>query len=324
MVSGSGTVLNQLDENGSEDFFLHNEFPENPSNCSRAPSSIGNIGSRDYLTSDDVKLDDVNLRKIDSTTIIEAFKEGDGTQKLDKETYVRTLATAVGFEPSTLMEAFRKAAVAERLEKEKYFETIAAALGVDLTIVLEAFNKVADVEKLDNESYIRHLATELGVDSSTIMEAFKKVADKQKLNIATCVKTVGTALGFDEERYSDFARVNINNALNTDDARFDGLVTTLGTTTSNSNIKAFVKMTLNSSVLSSLRVKDLPEWVGAKLLSLLRLQRKRNQKLALSKKNRVAGSGSLRGTENMDSRESSGNKELDSEDFEAGKIALLS
>lgn len=324
MVSGSGTVLNQLDENGSKDFFLHSEFPENPSNCSRAPSSIANIGSRDYLTSDDVKLDDVNLRKIDSTTIIEAFKEGGGTQKLDKETYVRTLATAVGFEPSTLMEAFRKTAVAERLEKEKYFETIAVALGVDLTIVLEAFKKVADVEKLDNESYIRHLATELGVDSTTIMEAFKKVADKQKLNIATCVKTVETALGFDEERYNDFTRVNINNALNTDDARFDGLVTTLGTTTSNSNIKAFVKMTLNSSVLSSLRVKDLPEWVGAKLLSLLRLQRKRNQKLALSKRNRVTGTGSLRGTENMDSRESSGNKELNSEDFEAGKIALLS
>ena len=92
IVSGSGTVLNQIDENDSEQ-----TSPQSHSNRGNTQSTLGDVGSRDYLKSDDVKVEDVKLREIDSFTMMEAFKEVADIQKLDKETYVRTVAEVLGF-----------------------------------------------------------------------------------------------------------------------------------------------------------------------------------------------------------------------------------
>ncbi|KAL9959287.1 hypothetical protein ACROYT_G032598 [Oculina patagonica] len=163
IVSGSGTVLDQIDEDGFEDSRVRT-------------SSLRDAPSRDYLTSDDVVLEDLSLGVIDSRTKIEAFK------------------------------------------------------------VLHIEGEMTD------EEYVR------------------KVAD---------------ALGFNEEQYNKFARVNINMEIKMNDAGLGG--------------KTSVISRLDLSMLDSMTVKDLPEKIRVKLLSILRLQRqrKRRQKQALANKKKA-------------------------------------
>lgn len=172
IVSGSGTVLDQIVENDSED----NTSRSNPARGRTALLRDG--ASHDYLTSDDVVLEELNLGVIDSGTKIEAFK------------------------------------------------------------VLHTEGKMTD------EEYVR------------------RVAD---------------ALGFDEEQYNNFARVNVIIEIKGNDKGLDH--------------KTSVISRLDLSMLDYMTVKDLPEKIRLKLLSMLRLQRqrKRRQKKALANKKKTAG-----------------------------------
>ena len=247
---------------------------------------MGNEASRDYLMSDEVKLEDVNLREIDSTTIIEAFKEVADPKKLDKGTYVRTLAASLGVDSPKLADILKEVGDAAKLNKKAYYQTIAAAaLGVETTELKEALGDdsttiIDDALKADKEAYVQNMAAALGVETTALKEAF-----------------------FDEERYNDYARVNVSKTDNKSDEKvnkarqrdvdfkkdesYEDLTTTLASATARLSVNSSVRLILNSSVLNSLKVKDLPEQVQLKLLSLLRLQRKRKQKQTLSNKNKV-------------------------------------
>lgn len=255
----------------------------------------------------------MSLREIDSTTIIEAFKEVADAKKLDKGTYVKTLAATLGVDPPKLMDILKEVGDAAKLDKMAYFRTIAAAaLGIDSTKLTDAFKEVDEAAKLDKEGYLQTIAAALGVDSTTIMEAFKKVdalkADKEAYvqNMVAALGVESTALKeafFDEDGYNDYARVNVSKTGNKSDEKtnktrhgdpdfkrdesYEDLTTTLASATARLSVNSSVRLILNSSVLNSLKVKDLPEQVKLKLLSLVRLQRKREQKQALSSKNKV-------------------------------------
>ena len=152
-----------------------------------------------------------------------------------------------------------------------------------------------------------------------MIEVFKEVADSQKMDSETYLKKVAEALGFDEDQYNDFARVNVfktvnknteNGESNCDDTTIEIEVTE----TTDMDGKASVRSILNSSILQSMTVKDLPERIREKLMSLLRLQRKRRQKQALSNKRRASDIGQT-DPENSANYSNAVSKELCGEDI---------
>ena len=92
------------------------------------------------------------------------------------------------------------------------------------------------------------------------------------------IRRLSDALGFDEEQYNNFARVNVN-------------VDIEGIGEEDLDDKTSVISKLDLSMLDDVTVKDLPEKIRIKLLSMLRLQRqrKRRQMRALANKKKTAG-----------------------------------
>lgn len=116
------------------------------------------------------------------------------------------------------------------------------------------------------------------IDSGTKTEALKIFRTEEKMTHKEYIRRLSDAFGFDEEKYHDFARLNMNIDMR-DTAEED-----LDNETS-------VISRLDLSVLDKMTVKDLPEKFRLKLLSLLRLQRqkKKRQIKALANKKRTAG-----------------------------------
>ena len=102
------------------------------------------------------------------------------------------------------------------------------------------------------------------IDSGTKIEALRVLrTDGQTLD-EDYVRKVADALGFSEEQYNDFARVNINKESEDYGVELEG--------------KTSVKSRLDLSMLDDIIVKDLPEIIRTKLLSILRLQRQRKRR----------------------------------------------
>ena len=317
IVSGSGTVLNQIDENDSEQ-----TSPQSHSNRGNTQSSLGDVALPDYLKSDDVKLEDVKLREIDSFTMMEAFKEVADIQKLDKETYVRTVAEVLGF------------------SEDQYDEFARATIK----------NAEDNIEPNDNSCNFK--APTLTRFQSSLFGSHAEdglgTSQAPTANKETYVRTVAEGLGFSEDQYDEFARVTIKNAddkVGPNDNSCDFKTTTLtrpqsslfgshaedglgtsqaptanGTTPSQITInqtvddigdsfgeftapstnktaratgtdvmekfsdKASLRSILNTSMLNSMTVKDLPDRIRGKLLSILRFQRRNRQKQAAPQK----------------------------------------
>ena len=181
IVSGSGTVLNQIDENDSEQ-----TSPQSHSNRGNTQSSLGDVALPDYLKSDDVKLEDVKLREIDSFTMMEAFKEVADIQKLDKETYVRTVAEVLGF------------------SEDQYDEFARVTIK----------NAEDNIEPNDNSCNFK--APTLTRFQSSLFGSHAEdglgMSQAPTANKETYVRTVAESLGFSEDQYDEFARVTIKNA----------------------------------------------------------------------------------------------------------------
>ena len=141
------------------------------------------------------------------------------------------------------------------------------------------------------------------IDSDTKIEAFKVLHIDGKMTDEEYVRGVAEALGFNEEQYNKFARVNINMEINISGAGLDG--------------KTSVISRLDLSMLDSMTVKDLPEKIREKLLSMLRLQRqrRRRQKQALANKKK----SKRKGTEVID-----GDTDEEAYDEDAGDSILHS
>lgn len=125
---------------------------------------------------------------------------------------------------------------------------------------------------LSSEEALEELS--LGViDSGTKIEAFRVLRmDEQTLD-EDYVKKVADALGFSQEQYDDFARVNLNKVRMDYDVESDG--------------KTSFKSRLDLSMLDNILIKDLPEIIKEKLLSILRLQK---QRMRRKKKKQIATS----------------------------------
>ena len=181
IVSGSGTVLNQIDENDSEQ-----TSPQSHSNRGNTQSTLGDVALPDYLKSDDVKLEDVKLREIDSFTMMEAFKEVADIQKLDKETYVRTVAEVLGF------------------SEDQYDEFARVTI------------KNAEDNIGPNDNSCNFKAPTLTRPQSSLFGSHTEdglgMSQAPTANKETYVRTVAEALGFSEDQYDEFARVTIKNA----------------------------------------------------------------------------------------------------------------
>ena len=317
IVSGSGTVLNQIDENDSEQ-----TSPQSHSNRGNTQSTLGDVALPDYLKSDDIKLEDVKLQEIDSFTMMEAFKEVADIQKLDKETYVRTVAEVLGF------------------SEDQYDEFARVTVK----------NAEDNIEPNDNSCNFKAPTLTRPQSSPFGSHAEDGLGTSQAptANKETYVRTVAEALGFSEDQYDEFARVTIKNAEdniepNDNSCDFkgptltrpqsslfishaeDGLGTSQaptanGTTPSQITInqtvddigdsfgeftapstnktaratgtdamekfsdKASLRSILNTSMLNSMTVKDLPDRIRVKLLSILRFQRRNRQKQAVPQK----------------------------------------
>ena len=317
IVSGSGTVLNQIDENDSEQ-----TSPQSHSNRGNTQSTLGDVALPDYLKSDDVKLEDVKLQEIDSFTMMEAFKEVADIQKLDKETYVRTVAEVLGF------------------SEDQYDEFARVTI------------KNAEDKIGPNDNSCNFKAPTLTRPQSSLFGSHAEdglgTSQAPTANKETYVITVAESLGFSEDQYDEFARVTIKNAedeIGANDNSCDikgptltrpqsslfgshaenGLGTSQaptanGTTPSQITInqtvddigdsfgeftapstnktaratgtdamekfsdKASLRSILNTSMLNSMTVKDLPDRIRVKLLSILRFQRRNRQKQAVPQK----------------------------------------
>lgn len=125
---------------------------------------------------------------------------------------------------------------------------------------------------LSGEGALEELS--LGViDSGTKIEAFRVLrVDEQTLD-EDYVKKVADALGFSQEQYDDFARVNLKKVRMDYDVESDG--------------KTSFKSRLDLSMLDNILIKDLPEIIKEKLLSILRLQK---QRMRRKKKKQIATS----------------------------------
>ena len=116
------------------------------------------------------------------------------------------------------------------------------------------------------------------IDSATKIEALKVFRTDRKMTDKEYIRRLSDAFGFDEEQYNNFARVNIN---------ID--ITEIGEEDLDDKTSVISKLDL--SMLDNVTVKDLPEKIRLKLLSMLRLQRqrKRKQMRALANKKKTVG-----------------------------------
>ena len=181
IVSGSGTVLNQIDENDSEQ-----TSPQSHSNRGNTQSTLGDVALPDYLKSDDVKLEDIKLQEIDSFTMMEAFKEVADIQKLDKETYVRTVAEVLGF------------------SEDQYDEFARVTI------------KNAEDKIGPNDNSCDFKTTTLTRPQSSLFGSYAEdglgTSQAPTANKETYVRTIAESLGFSEDQFDEFARVTVKNA----------------------------------------------------------------------------------------------------------------
>ena len=171
------------------------------------------------------------------------------------------------------------------------------------------------------------------IDTGTKIEALKAFRTEEKMTDKEYIRRLSEAFGFDEERYNNFARVNINtdikgtgeedrdhrtsvisrlgsgeedrdhkisvisrlgtgeedrdhktsviSRLDTGEEDRDdktSVISRLGTGEEDRDHETSVISRLDLSMLDNMTVKDLPEKIRLKLLSMLRLQRKRKRR----------------------------------------------
>ena len=244
IVSGSGTVLNQIDENDSEQ-----TSPQSHSNRGNTQSSLGDVALPDYLKSDDVKLEDVKLREIDSFTMMEAFKEVADIQKLDKETYVRTVAEVLGFSEDQYDE-FARVTIKNAEDK----------IGPNDN---SCDFKTTTLTRPQSSLFGSHAEDGLGTSQAPTANG----TTPSQITINQTVDDIGDSFG-------EFTAPSTNKT-----ARATGT-----DVMEKFSDKASLRSILNTSMLNSMTVKDLPDRIRGKLLSILRFQRRNRQKQAAPQK----------------------------------------
>ena len=237
---------------------------------------------------------------VDLTTMTKGVNQFSEVETFEKETFEKSVAEEDGIASTKIPQAFEEVVNTKKTRIEAITEDMAASLGVNLTTVTEALRKVTHEQgSIDKETLAKYLAVEMGFDSTTIFKALDRGIDVQDLDEDSFLRKINKTAGIEDSHY--------NHVKNKVGGNFEDLEAVLAS----SNVESFIRATLNSTNLKSLTVKDLPERIKEKMLSLLRSLREKSLK-----KRRLPGMDNL--------GESHADKELGKGKINCGKFKTSS
>lgn len=218
---------------------------------------------------------------VDLTTMTKGVKKFSEVETFKKETFAKTVAEEDSIASTKILQAFEAVGNTRKTRIEAFTKDVAASLGVNLRTVTEALRKVTHEQgSIDKETLAKSLAAEMGVDSTTIFETLVRGMDAQDLDEDSFLRIINKTAGIEDSHY--------NHVKNKVGGNFKDLEAVLASSTTSANAESFIRATFNSTNLKNLTVKDLPERIKEKMLSLLRLQRQK-----LLKKRRLPGADTL-------------------------------
>ena len=241
---------------------------------------------------------------VDLTTMTKGVNQFSEVETFKKETFEETVAEEDDIASTKSPQAFEEVVNTKKTRIEAITKDMAASLGVNLTTVTEALMKVTHEQgSIDKETLAKYLAVEMGFDSTTIFKALDRGIDVQDLDEDSFLRKINKTAGIEDSHY--------NHVKNKVGGNFEDLEAVLASSTTSANVESFIRATLNSTNLKSLTVKDLPERIKEKMLSLLRSQREKSLR-----KRRLPGADNL--------GESHADKELRKEKINCGKFKASS
>lgn len=248
----------------------------------------------------DVDKIDEDALGVDLTTMTKGVNQFSEVETFKKETFEKTVAEEDGIASTKIPQAFEEVVNTKKTRIEAITEDMAASLGVNLTTVTEALRKVTHEQgSIDKETLAKYLAVEMGFDSTTIFKALDRGIDVQDLDEDSFLRIINKTAGIEDSHY--------NHVKNKVGGNFEDLEAVLASSTTSANVESFTRAILNSRNLKSLTVKDLPERIKEKMLSLLRSLREKSLK-----KRRLPGMDNL--------GESHADKELGKGKINCGKF----
>ena len=241
---------------------------------------------------------------VDLKTMTKRVNQFSEVETFKKETFEETVAEEDDIASTKSPQAFEEVVNTKKTRIEAITKDMAASLGVNLTTVTEALMKVTHEQgSIDKETLAKYLAVEMGFDSTTIFKALDRGIDVQDLDEDSFLRKINKTAGIEDSHY--------NHVKNKAGGNFEDLEAVLASSTTSANVESFVRATLNSTNLKSLTVKDLPERIKEKMLSLLRSQREKSLR-----KRRLPGADNL--------GESHADKELREGKINCGKLKASS
>ena len=206
---------------------------------------------------------------VDLTTMTKGVNQFSEVETFKKETFEKTVAEdGIGW--TKIPQAFEEVVNTKKTRIEAITKDMAASLGVNLTTVTEALRKVTHEQgSIDKETLAKSLAVEMGFDSTTIFKALDRGIDVQDLDEDSFLRIINKTAGIEDSH-------DYNHVKNKVGGNFEDLEAVLASSTTSANVESFTRATLNSTNLKSLTVKDLPERIKEKMLSLLRSQREKS------------------------------------------------
>ena len=230
---------------------------------------------------------------VDLTTMTKRVNQFSEVETFKKETFEETVAEEDDIASTKSPQAFEEVVNTKKTRIE--------AITKDMT---EALMKVTHEQgSIDKETLAKYLAVEMGFDSTTIFKALDRGIDVQDLDEDSFLRKINKTAGIEDSHY--------NHVKNKAGGNFEDLEAVLASSTTSANVESFVRATLNSTNLKSLTVKDLPERIREKMLSLLRSQREKSLR-----KRRLPGADNL--------GESHADKELREGKINCGKLKASS
>lgn len=206
---------------------------------------------------------------VDLTTMTKGVNQFSEVETFKEETFEKTVAEEDDIASTKIPQAFEEDVNTKKTRIEAITEDMAASLGVNLTTVTEALRKVTHEQgSIDKETLAKYLAVEMGFDSTTIFKALNRGIDEQDLDEDSFLRIINKTAGIEDSHY--------NQVKNKVGGNFEDLEAVLASSTTSANVESFTRATLKSTNLKSLTVKDLPERIKKKMLSLLRSQREKS------------------------------------------------
>ena len=207
--------------------------------------------SHDYLTSDDVVLEELSLAVIDTGTKIEALKAFRTEEKMTDKEYIRRLSEAFGF------------------DEERYNNFARVNINTDI-------KGTGEEDRDHRTSVISRLGSgEEDRDHKISVISRLGTGEEDRDHKSSVISRLGTDEDDRDHKTSVISRLDTGEEDRDDKT---SVISRLGTGEEDRDHETSVISRLDLSMLDNMTVKDLPEKIRLKLLSMLRLQRKRKRR----------------------------------------------